>query len=195
MFGAAFMRGASHKLIGSVFKNIFYLERFAKKFNRTFVYYGQVMERKPILKIGIGNFDVKTIAFLSDVYCWIEPGLITIPVDLQLDSLFDKKPRIRILFVFHEIALYFHRYFHSCGKPSVLLSNFCGEGSDIISLPIFKFKEIVFFFVLNSLEISSISNRFAHSKCSGRPRKKNWNPKPYEPMASDALKIGIPHSL
>jgi hypothetical protein len=140
MFGAAFMRGASHKLIGSVFKNIFYLERFAKKFNRTFVYNSQIMERKPILKIGIGNFDVKTIAFLSDVYCWIEPGLVAIPVDLQLDSIFDKKPRIRVLFVFHKTALYFHRYFHSCGKPSVLLSNFCGEGWDIISLPIFKFK-------------------------------------------------------
>jgi hypothetical protein len=50
------------------------------------------------------------------------------------------------LFVFHETALDFHRYFHICGKPSVLLSNFCGEGADMIALPIFKFKEIVFFF-------------------------------------------------
>ena len=151
------MRGASHKLIGSVFKNIFYLERFAKKFNRTFVYNGQIMERKPILKIGIGNLDVKTIAFLSDVYCWIEPGLVAITVNLQLDCVFDKKPRIRVLFIFHEIALDFHRYFHNCGKPSVLLNNFCGEGSHIISLPIFKFKEIVFFFEI-SLRVAKIKS-------------------------------------
>jgi len=157
MFGAAFIRGASHKLIGGVFKNIFYLERFAKQFNRTFVYKSQIMERKPILKIGIGNFDVKTIAFLSDVYCWIEPGLVAIPVDLQLDSFFDKKPRIRVLFVFHEIALDFHRYFHICGKPSILLNNFCGEGSDIIALPIFKFKDIVFFFEI-SLRVVKIKS-------------------------------------
>ena len=94
MFGAAFMRGASHELIGGVLENIFYLERLAKKFYRTFVYQAKIMEREPILKIGIGNFDVETIAFLSDINCRIEPGLVAITVNLQFDSIFDKKPRV-----------------------------------------------------------------------------------------------------
>lgn len=146
MFGTAFMRGAPHKLIGSVLENIFYLEGLAKKLYGTFVYQAEIMEREPILEIGIGNFDVEIIAFLSDINGGVEPSLVTIPVDFSFNSIFNKKPRVCVLFVFHEIALDFHRYFHTCGKPSVLLSNFCGEGSDIIALPIFKFKEIVCFF-------------------------------------------------
>jgi hypothetical protein len=107
------------------------------------------MERKPILEVGIGDLNVKAMAFLSDVNGRVEPSLVAVPVDFLFDGFFDEKPRIRVLFVFHETALDFHRYFHTCGKPSVLLSDFCRECSDIIALAIFKFKEIVFF-----LEIS-----------------------------------------
>jgi hypothetical protein len=52
------------------------------------------MEREPVFKIGIGNLDVKTIAFLSYVYRGIEPGLVAIPVDLLFDGVFDKLPRV-----------------------------------------------------------------------------------------------------
>jgi hypothetical protein len=38
MFGSANMGRAPHELIGGILKNVFYLERFAKKFNGTFVY-------------------------------------------------------------------------------------------------------------------------------------------------------------
>jgi hypothetical protein len=118
------------------------------------------MEREPILKIGIWNLDVETMAFLADVNGGVKPGLIAIPVDFLFDGVFDKLPRVRVLFVFHETALDFHRYFHICGKPSVLLNNFCGEGSDIIALPIFKFKKIVVFFKYSFLEkIQGVKNR------------------------------------
>jgi hypothetical protein len=146
VFGTSLMRRPSHELIGRVVEYIFDLERFAEKFDRTFVYQAQIMEGEPIFEIGIGDFDVKTVAFFSDIYSRLEPRLVAIPVYLPFDRVFDKKPRVCVLFVFHVIASDFHRYFHICGKPSGLLSHFCGEGSDIIALPIFKFKENVFFF-------------------------------------------------
>ena len=119
------------------------------------------MKRKPVLEVGIRDFDIKTVAFLSDIYCWIKPSLITVPVDLLFNGVFDLNPRIRVLFVFHVIALDFHRFFHICGKPSILLKNFGGEGSDMIALPLFKFKKNVCFFLIsfgsgiNGLEIES----------------------------------------
>jgi hypothetical protein len=160
VFGPASMRRTSHELIGSVLKNIFYLERFAKKLNREFVYKAEIMEREPVLEIRIRDFYVKAMAFLSDVNGGFEPGLVAFLVNLLFYSVFDKLPRGRVLFVFHETASDFHRYFHTCGKPSILLSNFCGEGSDIIALRIFKFKKIVIFFE-NSLkdEILEIKSR------------------------------------
>jgi hypothetical protein len=94
VFGTAFMRGTPHELIGSILENIFYLEGLAKKLYGAFVYQAEIMEREPIFKIGIGNFDIKTIAFLSDINCGIEPGLVTVPVDFSFNSIFDKKPRV-----------------------------------------------------------------------------------------------------
>jgi hypothetical protein len=94
MFGTAFMRGASHELIGGVLKNIFDLEGIAKKLYGTFVYQAEIMEREPILEIGIGYLDVETVAFLSDINGGIEPSLVTIPVDFSFNSVFDKKPRV-----------------------------------------------------------------------------------------------------
>lgn len=104
------------------------------------------MEGEPVFEIGVGNLDIEIVAFLPDINGRLEPGLETAPIDLLFDGIFNEEPRVRFLFIFHVVALDFHNYFHNCGKPSVLLNNFCGEGSDIIALRFFKFKENVFFF-------------------------------------------------
>jgi hypothetical protein len=104
MFRAAFMRRASQELIRSIFENVSDLVGFAEKVIGEPVYQAEVMEGEPILEIGIGNFDVEAVTFLSDVDGGIEPSLVTVPVDFMLDGFFDKKPRVSVLFVLHVIT-------------------------------------------------------------------------------------------
>ena len=99
------------------------------------------MKRKPVLEVRIRDFYVKTTAFLSNVVSGFKPGFEAVPVNLILDCFLNLKPRIRFLFTFHSRGLDFHRFFHTCGKPSDLLNMNYKEGSDIIALRIDNFKK------------------------------------------------------
>jgi hypothetical protein len=123
LLGAALVGRAADERIRGLVVDVLEIEDLIEKLERALVDEARIMERQPIPEVGVGDFDIEGVFFLTDVGRGGEPGLEARGVDSLLDGGQNLKPTVRVFYRFHVIPLIFHRIIHICGKrrsPSLI---------------------------------------------------------------------------